>query len=233
MIDGGQELEAGGVPRDLDRIYSERFSDEDAKRKDAIWKEITRYLQRFVPADGVVLDLACDRGDFIRNVRAREKWATDLRDVSGYLGDGVRFVRCNGLELARHVPHDHFDLVFMSNYLEHLPSSQAVIDQLSEAERVLRPGGRAMVLQPNIRLVGGRYWDFIDHKVALTEASLEEAGVLAGLTRVGCITHFLPYTTRSRMPQSAGLVRGYLAFPPAWRLLGKQTLMLLEKPAPS
>jgi SAM-dependent methyltransferase len=220
-----------GAPRDLDRIYGERFSDKDARRKDAIWKEITRHLQRFVPADGAVLDLACDRGDFIRNIRARERWATDLRDVSPYLNDSIRFVRCNGLELACHVPGHHFDLVFMSNYLEHLPSSQAVIDQLSEVGKVLRHGGRAMILQPNIRLVRGHYWDFIDHTVALTEASLEEAAVIAGLSPVKRITRFLPYTTRSRLPQSAAMVRGYLAFPPAWRLLGKQTLLIAERPA--
>ena len=69
----------------------------------------------------------------------------------------------------------------MSNYLEHLPSGDAVIAQLEVARRLLKPGGRVLVLQPNIRLVGAAYWDFIDHKVALTEKSLVEAGELAGL----------------------------------------------------
>jgi len=85
------------------------------------------------------------------------------------------------------------------------------------------------VLQPNIRLVGGRYWDFIDHTVDLTERSLAEAAELAGLTVDRTIVRFLPYTTKSRLPQSRRLVRAYLACRPAWALLGKQTLFIAKR----
>jgi SAM-dependent methyltransferase len=206
------------------RVYSGRFSDDDAARKDRIWQEIARFLQRFVPADAAVLDLACDRGHFIRNVRARERWASDLRDVSAHLPADVRFVHSDGLALADRLPAEHFDVVFMSNYLEHLASADAVVGQLKVVRDVLRPGGRLIVLQPNIRLVGGSYWDFLDHKTPLTERSLEEAAQTAGLETERLITRFLPYTTKSRFPQKGTLVRAYLAFRPAWRLLGRQTL---------
>jgi hypothetical protein len=43
---------------DLDRIYGHRFGDAEARAKDAVWREITAYLQRWVPADGRVLDIA-------------------------------------------------------------------------------------------------------------------------------------------------------------------------------
>ncbi len=213
----------------LKEIYGHRFSDSDVKRKDAIWKEVARYLQRYIPEQSVVLDLACDRGDFIRNIRAAEKWASDLRDMGTALPFDVRFVQVNGLELDMAAPSGHFDLVFMSNYLEHLPTPESVIQQLSVVHRLLKPGGRVLVLQPNIRLVGGRYWDFIDHSVALTEKSLEEAAQLAGFRTRRVITRFLPYSTKSRLPQNQKLVRLYLAFPPAWRFLGKQTLYIGEK----
>lgn len=213
----------------LDEVYAGRFSDEDAAKKDAMWREIGAFLQRYVPEDGAVLDVACDRGDFIRNVRAREKWATDLRDVAQHLPADVRFVQANGLELDAHLPRDHFDVAFMSNYLEHLPSGEAVIEQLRVARTLLKPGGRVVVLQPNVRFVGGRYWDFIDHSTMLTERSLVEAGELAGLRTVEVIPRFLPYTTKSRLPQSPRLVRSYLRFRPAWRLLGKQTLYVARR----
>ena len=213
----------------LDAIYGRRFDDADAAAKLEIWEEIARYLQRFVDPGSTVLDLACDRGHFIRAIEAREKWASDARDVSAYLDDDVHFVRADGLELASELEHEYFDVVFMSNYLEHLPSGDAVVEQFRVARELLRSRGRAIVLQPNIRLVGGRYWDFIDHKVALTERSLAEAAELAGLEVERTITRFLPYTTKSRLPQSRRLVRAYLAFPPAWLLLGKQTLFIARR----
>jgi SAM-dependent methyltransferase len=218
------------VDERLSDVYARRFDDADAARKDRIWREIDRYLQRWIDRDAAVLDLACDRGDFIRNIVAGEKWATDLRDVSAHLPADVNFVRENGLELARSVPRDHFDVVFTSNYLEHLRSSDEVIDQLRVIAGVLKRGGRVIVLQPNARLIGGAYWDFIDHRVALTDRSLAEAAELAGLRTEAVIARFLPYTTKSRLPQSPALVAAYLRARPARFLLGKQTLYVGSRP---
>lgn len=213
-------------PGHLDAVYSHRFDDADSATKDEMWRFIGAHLQRYIPRDAVVLDLACDRGDFIRNIDAGERWGSDIRDVSHHLGDDIRFVQVDGLAVSSAVPNAHFDFVFMSNYLEHLPSPDAVVDQLREAAKVLKPGGRVMILQPNIRLVGQAYWDFIDHKVALTEKSLVEACELAGFREEHMVVRFLPYTTKGRLPVSPRLVELYLRFPPAWRLLGKQTLYI-------
>jgi SAM-dependent methyltransferase len=219
-----------GMTTHLGAIYSARFDDADAAAKDGLWQEITRYLQRYVPETATVLDIACDRGYFIRNISAGERWAADLSDVSRFVGDETKFIQSDGLRLDELVPNDYFDVVFMSNYLEHLRSRDDVIRQLEVARKVLRPGGRVVVLQPNIRLTGPAYWDFIDHHTALTEQSLVEAAELAGLTTTDLITRFLPYTTKSRVPQHRLLVRAYLNFPPLWRLLGQQTLYVGQRP---
>lgn len=189
-----------------------------------MWREIVRYLDRYIDDSAPVLDLACDRGHFIRSVRSSERWATDIRDVSAALEPGINFVQASGLDLASVLPNRHFGTVFMSNYLEHLPSSDAVIEQLRVAYQLLRRGGRLIVLQPNIRLTGPRYWDFIDHKVALTDVSLLEAAALANLTTEEVIVRFLPFSTKGRLPTRPTLVRLYLRIRPAWLLLGKQTL---------
>ena len=214
---------------ELDRVYRVRFGEGEAAGKLELWAPIVDFLSRWIPSDGAVLDVACDRGYFIRNVKARERWATDFRDVAAHLPPDVHFVQCDGLELAANVPNDHFDTVFMSNYLEHLAGPDAVVKQLAEARLILRPGGRLVVLQPNIRLVGGRYWDFIDHRVALTERSLAEAVSMAGLETRSITVRFLPYTTKSALPKHPALVRAYLRFPPLWRLVGKQTLLIAER----
>ena len=208
---------------DLDSLYRERFDERAERRKDANWREICAYLQRYVPINGSVLDVGCDRGYFIRHIQARERWATDMRDMRAALPSEITFVQAQGerLELGR-----TFDRIFMSNLLEHLPGSDAVIALLARCSELLAANGQVIVLQPNIRLIGASYWDFIDHRVALTERSLAEAGQQAGLRTLKIITRFLPYTTKSRIPTHPLLVRAYLAFPPAWRLLGKQTLYI-------
>lgn len=211
-------------------MYSRRFAEGDRREKQALWRVLAPYLDRLIPP-GPVLDIACDRGYFIANVARAERWATDLRDTSLDLPPDVRFARANGLELAGVLPAGHFSGVFMSNYLEHLATSDEVLRQLEVAYALLRPNGRVVVLQPNIRLVGGAYWDFLDHHVALTERSLVEAAELAGLRTIEVRTRFLPYSTKSRMPKHPALVRAYLAFPPAWWFMGKQTLYVGERPA--
>ena len=216
------------MTRLLPELYDARFDEREVSAKDAVWREIVRFLQRYIVPDAPVLDLACDRGHFIRWAEGSERWATDIRDMRSALPEDVRFVQASGLDLASVVPNGYFGTVFMSNYLEHLESSDAVIEQLAVARQLLRPAGRVVVLQPNIRLVGPRYWDFIDHKVALTERSLLEAAELAGLRTIDLITRFLPYSTKGRLPADPRLVRAYLQVRPAWWLMGRQTLFVGE-----
>ena len=214
----------------LTAVYRLRFSDRDEARKQGIWLEIGRYLQRFVPAGARVLDIGSDSGYFVSSIKAAEKVATDIRDVSSTIPPDVRFVESNSLELNSVLPSDYFDVILISNFLEHLDGGQTVVEQLRVTLKLLRRGGRVIILQPNIRLTKEAYWDFIDHKAALNERSLMEAAELAGFRHYKVVKRFLPYTTRSRLPQSRLLVRGYLAFRPAWWLLGKQTLYIGEKP---
>ena len=212
-------------------VYDLRFGERERSAKEAVWREIGRFLQRrYIPQSSKVLDIATDEGYFIRNITAAERWASDLRDTSSSMPDGVRFIQSDGLSLTDSVPNDYFDVVFMSNYLEHLDSSESVIEQLRVAHRLLRKGGRVIVLQPNIKLVGAAYWDFIDHHVALTETSLVEAATFAGFTTEGVIQRFLPYSVKGKLPAHPTLVRAYLAFRPAWWFLGKQTLYVGRRP---
>lgn len=212
-------------------VYDLRFGEKERSRKEGVWREIGRFLQRrYIPESSRVLDVATDLGYFIRNITAAERWASDLRDTSASMPEGVRFLQADGLALADVAPNDYFDVVFMSNYLEHLDSAESVIEQLRVVRQLLRPGGRVVILQPNIKLVREAYWDFIDHRVPLTEDSLVEAAVFAGLSTEDLVRRFLPYSVTGRLPASPMLVRAYLAFPPAWRLLGKQTLYVGQRP---
>jgi len=229
-VDGAPGAVRKAPPIVLKEVYEKRFDEADQARKEAIWRELGKYFQRYIAADARVVDIACDLGYFIRNIRAAERWATDIRDVGATLPPDVHFIRASGLDLADVLPNDSFDLAFFSNYLEHLASTEAVLEQLRVTYALLKPGGKVLILQPNIRLIGGSYWDFIDHQTALTEKSLGEAATMAGFKTKQVIARFLPYTTKSKFPQHPLLVRAYLHLPPAWLFFGKQTLYLGEKP---
>ena len=85
----------------LDELYEARFDEREVSAKDVVWREIARYLQRCVDPTAPVLDIACDRGHFIRYVDAAERWATDIRDMPRALPADVRFVQASGLDLRR------------------------------------------------------------------------------------------------------------------------------------
>jgi 2-polyprenyl-3-methyl-5-hydroxy-6-metoxy-1,4-benzoquinol methylase len=214
------------VSRLLPELYDSRFDEREVSAKDAVWREIVRYLQRYIDSAAPVLDIACDRGHFIRWVTASERWASDIRDVEAVLPDDIRFVQASGLHLAGALPTGYFGTVFMSNYLEHLDGPESVVEQLRIVRALLRADGRVIILQPNIRLVGPRYWDFLDHRLALTDRSLLEAAEIAGLRVERLVTRFLPYSTKGRLPTHPWLVRAYLRMPPAWLLMGRQSLFV-------
>jgi SAM-dependent methyltransferase len=127
------------------------------------------------------------------------------------------------------VASDSVDVVFVSNFFEHLPDKQVFLDTLREIRRVLRPGGKLLIFQPNIRFLNGAYWDFIDHYLPLTDRTLVEALHLVGLRIDEVRPRFLPYTTRSRLPRWPWLVRLYLQLRPAHWIFGRQAFVAARK----
>ena len=71
--------------------------------------------------------------------------------------------------------------------------------------------------------------DYFDHHLPLTERSLVEALGLAELTPVEVRPRFLPFTTKSRLPQHPLLVWLYLKLPLAHRLLGQQSWIVAAR----
>jgi hypothetical protein len=58
---------------------------------------------------------------------------------------------------------------------------------------------------------------------------MAEALNLSGFEVVESRARFLPYTTKSRLPQAAWMLRLYLHLPPAQWILGKQMLLVARK----
>ncbi len=120
------------------------------------------------------------------------------------------------------IASESVDFAFASNVLEHMRSPDEPLAVL-ESIRTIRPGGRLLILQPNVRHVGAAFWDFVDHRLPLTEKGMSEALVLARF-RVREVRSRLPYTTKSAIPQWEWLVRAYIRTPPLHWAFGKQML---------
>ena len=105
------------------------------------------------------------------------------------------------------------------NFFEHLPSKQALRASLQEAFRCLRSGGRLIAIGPNIKFLGGRYWDFFDHYLPLTERSLAESMHLEGFEMEVVRASFLPYTMSLGLRPPIWTVRLYVRLPIIWRVL--------------
>jgi SAM-dependent methyltransferase len=222
----------GDLNAELDRLYAARFHDDERESKARLWRVICRdFFARYVPGDACVLDLGAGYCDFINNISAGRRIAVDLNpDTKRFAAPGVEVHQIPLERLSKTVDHGTVDLAFASNVFEHLRGPDALLTVLANVRTVLRPGGRIMIMQPNVRLVGGAFWDFFDHTLPLSERGMTEALEVAGLRVIECRARFLPYTTKSRLPQWAFLVRLYLRLRPAQYLLGKQMLVVAERP---
>jgi SAM-dependent methyltransferase len=215
----------------LARLYQNRFSENELPRKNAIWRVICQnFFQRYIGLTDTVVDLACGYGEFINNISAGEKIAVDINpDSRGYLAGDVRFEQVAATDLGVFL-NGKADIVFTSNFLEHLPDKQTLELLLDQILLALKPGGRYLILGPNLRYLPGEYWDFYDHHLGLTHLSLCEILAVKGFQLETCIDRFLPYTTQGALPTHPLLVRAYLAFPFAWRFLGRQFFIVARKP---
>lgn len=215
---------------DLPDQYRRRFAGQAAYR-DAVWRTLTRdFFQALVPRDATVLDLGAGWGEFIRNIRARRKLAMDMNpEMPGRVGGDVTPV-IQDCSQPWAVDSQSLDVVFTSNFFEHLPDKQAVRRTLREAHRCLRPSGRIVCMGPNIRCTPGGYWDFWDHHVPLTERSLSEALSLAGFEIETCRARFLPYSMSQGFQPPVWLLAAYLRMPLLWPIVGRQFLVIAVRP---
>src|SRR5438067_9625419 len=151
------------APREF--YESQYHFEEDAARPDEkrIWRAL-RHLEPIAGSD--FLDLGCGAG-----------WAARLAKVQGGARRvvGLDFSR-TGLELARQhtpqvlwvqadgtalpLPDATFDRLFCNGALEHFPDIRR---GLAEVARILRPGGRAVLIVPNFYVKPEQPMEFRKH----------------------------------------------------------------------
>jgi SAM-dependent methyltransferase len=216
--------------RELQKIYGARFAQNLAYRR-KVWNVLVpSFFQKYVARGDAVLDLGCGYGEFINTIRCGQKLAMDLNpDAPKYLDSSVRFLE-QDCSSRWQVQDASLHVVFTSNFFEHLPDKAALGRTLDEIYRCLAPGGKLIAMGPNIKHLPGKYWDFWDHHLPLTETSLSEGLSNRGFEIVTRLGKFLPYTMVGQREYPDILLKLYLRFPMAWRIMGKQFLIIAAKP---
>lgn len=114
------------------------------------------YLEDMTP--GRMLEIGCGNGSLLRSATG-----------AGWRAFGIDF-DANAIAAAQTIPNveaavgdllsmsfgeNMFDAIVMNNVIEHLPAPHQVF---RECQRILRPGGRLVMVTPNIRSLGYRQY---------------------------------------------------------------------------
>ncbi len=210
---------------DYQRLYDFRFRHYHQGERQAVWSAITQDLFVRMGRPQIVLDPAAGRGEFISAVPAKERWAIDqVPSVTDLESQGIHTIVSDMFDVE--LPQEHFDGVLLSNVLEHLMSAEDVHRCLKKMRAAIRPGGVVAVLGPNFKYCTKNYFDCADHVLALTDVSIQEHLYAAGFEIRSVLPRYLPYSFRGRLPASQFLTRLYLRNPWAFRILGKQFLVI-------
>lgn len=211
-----------------DAYFKTRFGFDP--RRDIVWREVVRWIQeKYIAPDARVLDCGAGYCNFINNVVAKEKHAVDVfTRFHEYAAPDVKTHHGSVTDLS-YFKDDSFDVVFASNLAEHL-SRPDLIAWLAEVRRVLRLGGRLMLMQPNFKYCSTTYFDDYTHIQIFTDASLGDFLEAFGFNVVGHYAKFMPVnmksTLRLNLPMLPLMVRTYLRMP--FKPLAGQMLLVAE-----
>lgn len=194
-----------------------------------VWQAIAGYLAPWIPADGSVLEIGAGYCDWINNVAARRRVAVDLwAEFPKFAVAGVEPLVLDLASGLQTLPPQTFDAVLASNVLEHF-APDTVVTVIEGVARLLRPGGRLLIVQPNFRHAWRTYFDDYTHRSVFTDVSLPTLLRAHGYTIDRVEPRFLPYSMRgTRLPITRGLVSAYLRSP--FRPRAGQMLVIASRP---
>jgi SAM-dependent methyltransferase len=179
-----------------------------------VWKALADHLAAKVPPEADVLEIGAGYCHWINNVRAARRVAVDVwPELPRFAAAGVHPVVLDISRGLLSLGPASFDVVLASNLLEHF-SPDAAATVVEEIAQLLRPGGRAILVQPNFRHAWRRYFDDYTHRSIFTDVSLPGLLASKGFAIEDVRPRFLPYSMRAtRLPITGWLVKAYLRSP--------------------
>ena len=210
--------------------YNNRFKDQELDRKNMTWNTLCRYsFQNHVSKKDTVMDIGAGYCEFINNIRCYKKIAVDINPETKKFAKKDVTVLNHKLDILEEKFTQKIDVIFFSNFFEHLNTKEEIIRYIEASYNMLKHGGRVIILQPNIDLAKEKYWNFIDHKQPLTVPALVEALEINNF-KIGKATRkFLPFTTKNSYPIYPWMIYLYLKLPEILRIGAGQSLIVAKK----
>ena len=213
----------------LSKIYEIRFSGYEAYRL-KVWKcLIQNFFYKWIQPSDEILDLGCGYGEFINQINCSAKHAMDLNaKTKDFLKKDIIFHE-QDCSKPWMIKPSSLDLVFTSNFFEHMPDKDTLEITIKNIHKALKPNGMLIAMGPNIAVLKGRYWDFWDHHVALSDQSICELLEINGFSIKKSEATFLPYNMVRVKERPMLLLKFYLKIKLFWKIFGKQFLVISEK----
>lgn len=154
--------------------------------------------------DKRILDVGCGVGAFVRRLREYSPYVYGMDVDAERVIEGGKEVPNLALSVAEHLPYvdEAFDVVLLHEVLEHVTNDR---ETLKEVNRVLAPGGQAIILCPN------RLYPFETHGIFLGKryifGNMPLVNYLPDAIRNRLVPHARAYTYRGlrRVYHKAGL----------------------------
>lgn len=126
---------------DLEKLYEQHFGDMDQlTKKIQMWNVLCKYyFQNDIPINSTTLDVGWGYCEFINNIESHNKYVIDLNqevlkcansNVTAFVGD-IQSFKKSGLISPE---NSGINIVFISNFLEHLASKEAVYSLIKEVK---------------------------------------------------------------------------------------------------
>ena len=136
-------------------------------------------------ASGALLDVGCGSGAFLARMRGLG-WHVAGVEPDPAAAEAAK--RVHGIDVETELSRfgdRRFDAITMHHVIEHLPDPHAEVARIA---RYLAPGGRLVIVTPNIRSAGGRlfgahwvHWDPPRHLWMFSRPALDQVVTAAGL----------------------------------------------------